>query len=556
MFEKNLEVLHNDALKRRLAKISATKANANISYCVAPSNDYVLLKDEVPTDDLTNPRKAITDMLDKNIRTEMRNNDIIIAFGIGLGYLLDETFNRYPSKIFLYEPDLELLHFVLNNVDISEHLASGRVFITNDMDELLSKLSSTFVTKDKVEIVYLNNYAIIKNKELLLLTQKVYDICKTKMVDINTITKFSRQWMVNTLSNIAEINNKSMYKLSDLEGKFSGQTAIVAGAGPSLKDNIEKIKKDRNKFILFAVNKAVGYLLDNDVVPDFVVCLDALNMERTIGNYSSRLVNTNCIADIRTDCYLPKVGFQKTFLNFSETDFFIKKLMNFNPDIKLYDIGGTASSFALVAAAKMGFSKIILAGIDLAFKNNEIYAYDDKMNRISLDEILVDGVKKRVVQVQSVTGRKVSTREDYEAFITHFATIIKELNHQGIYNISSFGANIEGAKNKPLDEIQLIPNINMFDVENAEPFKLQLKEFIQDEFANINNIISVLAKGVFSPELVATIVKSVFVYQYMQSEILTVLQKNFEQELADEFINNTKVAIKTVVDLLQKNKLI
>ncbi|MCQ2754391.1 MAG: DUF115 domain-containing protein [bacterium] len=542
MFEKNMEVLHNDALKRRLAKMSLAKVKANISYCVTPSNDYVLLKDDVPPDDL--------------IRTEMRSNDIIIAFGMGLGYLLDETFNRYPSRIYIYEPDIELLHFVLNNVDISEHLASGRVFITNDMDELLSKLSSTFVTKDKVEIVYLNNYAIIKNKELLLLTQKVYDICKSKMVDINTITKFSRQWMINTLSNIAEINNKSMYRLSDLEGKFSGQTAIIAGAGPSLKDNIESIKANRNKFVLFAVNKVVGYLLDNDVVPDFVVCLDALNMERTVGNYSSRLVNTNCIADIRTDCYLSKIGFKKTFFNFSETDFFIKKLMNFDSNIKLYNIGGTASSFALVSAVKMGFSKIILAGIDLAFKNNEIYAYDDKMNRISSEEILVDGVKKHIVQVKSVTGGMVSTREDYEAFITHFATIIKELNHQGIYNISSFGANIEGAKNKSLDEIQLIPNINLFDVENADPFKLQLKEFIQDEFANINNIISVLAKGVFSPELVATIVKSVFVYQYMQSEILTVLQKNFEQELADEFINNTKVAIKTVVDLLQKNKLI
>ena len=47
----------------------------------------------------------------------MKNNDIIINFGIGLGYLLDESFNNYPSKIYVYEPDLNLLHFVLSNVD-------------------------------------------------------------------------------------------------------------------------------------------------------------------------------------------------------------------------------------------------------------------------------------------------------------------------------------------------------------------------------------------------------------------------------------------------------
>ena len=65
----------------------------------------------------------------------MRPKDTIITFGIGLGYLLDEVFNTYPSKIYIYEPDINLLHFVLNNVDISEHLSSGRIYISSDLDE-------------------------------------------------------------------------------------------------------------------------------------------------------------------------------------------------------------------------------------------------------------------------------------------------------------------------------------------------------------------------------------------------------------------------------------
>ena len=81
---------------------------------------------------------------------------------------------------------LNFLHFVLSNVDISEHLSSGRVFITNDLEELSAKISATYLSQDKVEIVYLKNYAVVKNKELLMLTQKVLDSCKSKMVDINT----------------------------------------------------------------------------------------------------------------------------------------------------------------------------------------------------------------------------------------------------------------------------------------------------------------------------------------------------------------------------------
>ena len=42
----------------------------------------------------------------------------------------------------------------------------------------------------------------------------------------------------------------------------------------------------------------------------------------------------------------------------------------------------------------------------------------------------------------------------------------------------------------------------------------------------------------------------------MQSDILKVLQSNMSDECAEEFIEKTKVSIKSVVDMLQKNELI
>lgn len=556
MFNKNLEFIDNLALKRRLTKISPIESRIGISYCVTPTNDYVLLKDDLPADDLQNPREAVKQMLKNNIKNEMRPKDTIITFGIGLGYLLDEVFNNYSSRIIVYEPDLNLLHFVLSNVDISEHLASGRVFLTNELDEVISRLNSTFITKDRVEIVYLQNYAVVKNKELLLLTQKVFDACKSKMVDVNTITKFSKVWLANTIDNIASVNSGNAYLLSDLAGKFLGQTALIAGAGPSLSDNIANIQANRDKFVIFAVNKTVQYLLQNGITPDFVVCLDARNMNKTLGGLESHFGKINAIADIRTDKAVMNKGFHKVFFNFSETDFFIKKVAKHNDFMKFYESGGSASSLALTAAVKMGFSKIILAGIDLAFKDNVIYSYGETMNRVSQNEIVVDNVKKNLVQVRSVNGGMVYTREDYESFILHFATLIKELNYSEIYNISSFGAQIEGVKTSKFENLELSTRAGMQPVAFVQPFKFNIQEFVQEEFCSINNIISILAKGVFSPALVSSIVKSVTVYQYMQAEVLTVLQKNFDPELAQKFIDNTKVAIKTIVERLQRNKLI
>lgn len=555
MLEKNLEAIDNQIIQRRLARISPESSKAGISYCITPTNDYVLLKNDLPTDDLNNPREAAKKMIAKTIQHEMQKNDTIIIFGIGLGYLLDEAYQKFPSKIYIYEPDLMLLHFVLSNIDISEHLASGRLFITNDMDELLNKLSSTFLTKDKVELVYIENYAVVHNKELLILTQKVYDVCKSKIVDINTIAKFSKRWLINTIKNIASINNGNMYLLSELENKYKGQTALIAGAGPSLNENIAKIQANRDKFVIFAVNKSVKYLIQNGITPDFVVGLDARNMDKTLGELDGNLSRANCIMDIRTDNTIVRKGFAKIFVNFSETDFLIKKLAKYNNQMKFYEAGGSASTFALTAAVKMGFSKIVMAGVDLAFKDNQIYAYGENMNRISQNEILVDNVKKNLVQVKSVSGGIVYTRDDYAAFIHHFETLIKELNYPNIYNISSFGASIEGVKATPFDELNLNTTATA-QTSMVPTFKFQLKEFIDEEFCHINNIIGVISKGIFSPALLSAIVKSAFIYQYLQSEVLEVLQKNYAPELAEPFIEQTKKAIKSVVELLQKNKLV
>ncbi len=556
MYNKNLELIDNAALKRRLSKISPHDSKIGITYCVTPTNDYVLLKNELPADDLQNPREAVVKMLNTNIKNEMRPNDIIITFGIGLGYLLDEAFNRYPARIFIYEPDINLLHFVLSNVDFSEHLASGRIFVTNDLDELISRLSSVYLTKDRVEIAYLPNYAITKNRELLLMTQKVFDACKSKMVDVNTIIRFSKIWLSNTIENIARINEKEAFLLSDLEDKLQGQTALIAGAGPSLNDNIDNIKANRDKFTIFAVNKAVQYLISKDIIPDFVVCLDAGNMNRTLDSILNHADKISIIADIRADETLINKGFKKVLYNFSETDFFIKKLAKYNDFMKFYESGGSASTLALTSAIKMGFSKVVLAGIDLAFKDNIIYSYGERMNRLSQEEMLVDGIKKNIVKVKSVNGGFVHTRDDYEAFIQHFETLIREFNYSEIYNISSFGALINGVKNTNFNNLELNTQKQLMYLDNIKPFRIELEQFLKEEFYHINNIISMLSKGVFSPDLISATIKSVLIYQYMQADILTVLQRNFDNELAQKYIDNTKLAIKTIIEQLQRNRLI
>ena len=558
MYSKNISFLDNEDLKARLNKMSLEKSSKHISFCMTPSNDYLLLKDDVPLDDLNNPREAVKQMLQTTIKSPMDNNDIIITFGIGLGYLLDETFNAYPSKIFVYEPDIEILHFVLNNVDISEHLASGRVYITDNINDLMKKLSSVYITKDKLEIVYLKNYAVVKNKELLELTQKVYETCKSKIVDINTITRLSKIWLMNSLKNISTINSSNVCKLSDLEGRFIGQTALIIGAGPSLNENIEKIKANRDKFVIFAVNKVLRVLEANGIIPDFAVCLDVGGIDATLSGLEDFCSKVNCISDLKSDSVILKKGFKKHFVTFTENDFVIKKLAKYNPFMKGYEFGGSATTMALVSAIKLGFSKIVFSGLDLAFKDNVIYSTGEVINKTSDNQISIDNGNKKLVKIKSVTGDMVDTREDYAVFVQHLETLVRESGMSEIYNTTSFGAYIKGIKNVLFDEIPLFfaSSGTAFILSEAKSFKFETQEWTQDELRLINNIINFISKNVFSPALVSAITQSSLVYGYMQADVLKVLQSNFDSSLAESFIEKSKIAIREIVETLQKNRLI
>ena len=557
MYSRNLEFLDNDQLKARLENITIEESSKDMSYCMTPSNDYLLMKNDVPFDDINNPREAVKQMLKASIKYPMEKNDIIITFGIGLCYLLDEIYNTYSCKIFIYEPDIKVLHFVLHNVDISEHLASGRVYITDKLDELMRKLSEVYITKDKVEVVYLKNYAVVKSQELLALTQKVFDTCRSKMVDINTIKKYSKTWLLNTLKNINAVNSSNAYKLSDLKDKFSGQTALILAAGPSLNENIEKIKANRDKFVIFAVNKVLRVLNSNNIIPDFVVCLDSNRIAQTLDGLEDFCSKTNCIMDIKSDSVLFTKNFKRIFVSFSQNDMVVKKLAEYN-EIVSYESGGSATTLALVAAVKLGFSKIIFAGLDMAFKGDVMYSTGEVMTKVSDSQIVVSNTKKNIVKVKSVSGELVNTREDYAAFIQHFEALIKDLGFKEIYNTTSFGAYIEGMKNVKFEDIPLLFSSmgTPFILGEVQRFKFKTEEWAREELHLINNVISVLSKGVFSPALVSSIVKSPLMYQYMQADILKVLQAKMESDNAEEFIQKTKLAIKDIVDSLQKNRLI
>ncbi len=67
MYNRNFEFLNNPKLKSRLGKIRIEESSKDMSYCMTLSNDCLLMKNDIPFDNLNNSRLT-QDMLRTSIK--------------------------------------------------------------------------------------------------------------------------------------------------------------------------------------------------------------------------------------------------------------------------------------------------------------------------------------------------------------------------------------------------------------------------------------------------------------------------------------------------------
>ena len=127
-------------------------------------------------------------------------------------------------------------------MDLSHILSDPRVFISNECAECCSHIAEHYLSHDKIDILYLKNYGLIKPKDLILLSNMLFNTCKSKIADINSIKIISKAWVKNVINNILQAPEIKPFYAFD--GLIGGGTALILAAGPSLSDNIEQIKQN------------------------------------------------------------------------------------------------------------------------------------------------------------------------------------------------------------------------------------------------------------------------------------------------------------------------
>lgn len=106
--------------------------------------------------------------------------------------------------------------------------------------------------------------------------RKVYtiftDVENSLIMDLTTRINNSREIQTNEIMNLSWINHA--YWGYDFKDKAKDKNILCVSGGPSLNENIEWIKQNKDKFIIFCATTVAELLLKNDIVPDVIGQID------------------------------------------------------------------------------------------------------------------------------------------------------------------------------------------------------------------------------------------------------------------------------------------
>lgn len=432
---------------------------------------------------------------------------IHLIYGLGLGYLFQLTSANSKGTVILYEPDLNIMWLAFTLVDFSQDILKKNVFIASDFDTVAEIIHKKSGMDNTPELLSLTSQREFNPSEFDDLVMRLRNLVGTFFLNLKfTRKKFYKSLRYLLINYINFLKNEiPLMKFKDV---YKGKTAVVVSAGPTLDRNIEALKKNRDKYILFTVGTAAKTLYKNGLKPDFLCLIETFDSSAQLEGLD--LSDVNFITEPYSHPFLRKFKFKNILShigsNMPINHFWAKAC---GEDIEEYHSRGTVSYTALNCARILGCSKIILVGQDLAYIEGQCYskesAYkdlicefnkengkweitakdfekfansisnsEDKEERFEVAKKRLDNLNKSLYYVKSIKGEMIPTESVYAAFVQPLSDYTKTYEGVKYINTSLVGAQIDGFENMSLEEA-LNGSENVGDIELKTDFVIDVQ---------------------------------------------------------------------------------
>lgn len=364
-----------------------------------------------------------------------------IIFGVGLGIHIPMIHKEINAKIYnIIEPSLEVFRLSLFVTDYTEIAKKSELifYIANNESEFYDKFSlnymQTFFYNHYIKFfIFSNNCNSYINSIQTMLTSQghyLYSYDRELMSLRRTFINAMKEYKFIDISKIREIEI------------LSSLPVLILGAGPSLQNEIEFIKKQKDNFFIIAVYGTMPFLEKNNIKPDVVVQYD----EGDIGVYDT-ILELNELSFFKDTFFLFSSHLdEKIYNSFNKENIHIFQAM-FKAKERLGSLTSpSVGEISFVLSVLLGFRKIFMLGIDMSL--------DPK------------------------TGKS-----HYDGYISNEATKDKqELSNE----VFSFRKNIISIKGNFLDEVKTLP-MYMTSIRQLESHIKNLGNKVNLEIYNFSN---------------------------------------------------------------------
>lgn len=414
-------------------------------------------------------------------------NVTVIMYGLGSGIFLKEILKCLDTdgNVFVYEPDLSLFLFCIENFEMEDILKDERVqlFVEDiNLDEFGTSLDSTVHWTNVTSQIICNHPMIDK------LYMEGYVDFLSQIESVNNLAKVNRdtesmlaQTAVSNIVKNFHFIKDSNYVVDFIEDIPANVPAIIVAAGPSLDKNIDELKKAEGKAFIFATDTAVKYLLAHDIKFDAMITLDA---KKSI----SHMMDERCMGgplfcnpEARNEILEMNQGRKIWFRGNSFLTTVYNEMGRFFPP---YSSGGSVATGAFGTCVSLGFNRIVLIGQDLAYDGDVTHA-GGSQKHIMNEEYGAE-------MVDGVNGEKVKSRYDWLIYKDWFEESIKVLPDIDVIDATEGGALIKGSKVMKLSEVIEEYCIGTFDFEKI--LSQKKPTFNAEEYEKVKDILFHLEK--------------------------------------------------------------
>jgi len=491
VFEKNLQALfqQDEVLAARLFSMTSQ----NKYEIVLGKNDPLdinIINKETSESIYENPVEETYKMLDE-IEKKHKRYPGLFFYGLGNGVLYKALAkNETHEKIIVVEPELEIIHLVLNIIDLSIELKKEQIVLY--YSQIATYTQFYFLISHSGLDVYAKTYNLIIHSNF-------YDDFSDDYIKANqNIVKAFSQNVVSHgnsiddlligtrqhIENLPQMLTNYCYRKLVRRRKKLVDTAIIVSTGPSLDKQLDTLKKFAPYVSIISVDASYPILARNDIKPDYVTSIERMDPTSTF--FEERHPEF----DDDINFVVASVTHKQTIKNILPRRLVLtmrphreERMFKLN-EFGYLGIGHSCANMAYQLAYTLGHKNIVFIGQDLAFgKDGASHAKGH--NFPQPDENLY---------ITAYGGEgEVRTTYVWTLFKNQFENDIEQAKLENItsYNCTEGGARINGTIEKPFLEvmndlcadkkIKSLPNIRKDDIKTTNKNLLKAYEIIQEK---------------------------------------------------------------------------